>query len=242
MADRAAENHLSERQKKIFGVIAVVIFILFFFFVFWFVGRPLIAFLHEPERFRHWVSAKGFMGRLIFIAMVVLQVVVAIIPGEPFEIGAGYAFGFWEGSLLSLIGILIGSALIFLFVRRWGIKLVELFFSREKIRSLRFLQNSGRLEWLTFIIMLIPGTPKDLLSYFIGVTDMKLSTWLLIVLTARLPSLVSSTLSGTALGEADYTLAILAFAITGLISLIGICIYRKLCSKHSKQVHTDKKM
>lgn len=55
--------------------------------------------------------------------MMVLQVVVAVIPGEALEIGAGYAFGAWEGLLLCLIGAAIGSAIIFFFVKllasRW---------------------------------------------------------------------------------------------------------------------------
>ena len=71
---------------------------------------------------------------------------------------------------------------------------------RDRIRSLRFLQDSRRLNLLTFIVFFIPGTPKDLLSYFIGLTDMKLGTWLCITAVARIPSIVTSTVTGDALG------------------------------------------
>ena len=54
----------------------------------------------------------------------VLQIVVAIIPGEPIELFAGYAYGFWLGTLLCEAGILIGGALVFGFVRRFGRKAV----------------------------------------------------------------------------------------------------------------------
>ena len=60
------------------------------------------------------------------------QVVVAIIPGEPLEIAAGYAFGFWEGTLLCQIGIFLGSLTVFLFVRNWGIRVVEVFFPGKR--------------------------------------------------------------------------------------------------------------
>lgn len=233
MSPKSTQTSVSDKRKKTFGILAIAVFILFFALVFFFVGKPLIRFLHEPERFRQWVDGAGIWGRLCFIGMVILQVVVAIIPGEPFEIGAGYAFGFWEGTLLSLIGAALGSIMIFLFVRRWGIKVVEIFFSREKIRSLRFLQNQKRVELVVFIIMLIPGTPKDLLSYFVGLTDIKLSTWIMISVFARLPSLVSSTLGGDALGEENYTAAIIAFIVAAALSLIGIAIYRLICRRNA---------
>ena len=54
---------------------------------------------------------------------------------------------------------------------------------------------------LTFVLMTIPGTPKDLLTYFVGLTDMKLGTFLLISLVGRLPSVLSSTVGGHLLDQ-----------------------------------------
>lgn len=220
------QKKMTERQRRCFAAAGIVIFLLFLGFVSYFIGRPMVAFFEEPDRFRAWVDAKGIRGRLIFLGMMVLQMLVAFIPGEPLEIGAGYAFGVFEGTLLCLGSICIGSALIFGFVRRFGVKVVEIFFSREKIRSLRFLQDSRRLNTLTFLVMLIPGTPKDLLSYFIGLTDMKLSTWLILSVTARIPSVISSVISGGALGDQNYRLAVIALAVTAGLSLAGAALYR----------------
>ena len=169
--------------------------------------------------------------------MMVVQVVVAIIPGEPLEIGAGYAFGFWKGTLLCLIAIAIGSALVFLLVRKFGTMLVEVFFSREKIQSLRFLHQSRKRDILIFLILFIPGTPKDLLSYFAGLTDIPLGRWLLIATVARIPSVVTSTVGGNAIGEENYLFAILVFAGTLAISGLGLLIYNRLSRRkdHSKE-------
>ena len=46
--------------------------------------------------FRQWVDAHGFGGKMAMVGMMVLQVVVAVIPGEPLKSGAG-CFGAWEG-------------------------------------------------------------------------------------------------------------------------------------------------
>lgn len=227
-------QHLSEGQRKWFGALAFLVFVLFCVLVGWFIGRPMLALVDEPERFRAWVDERGIWGRLIFIGMTALQVIVALIPGEPLELGAGYAFGVLEGTLLSLTGIVLGSAIVFCFVRNFGVRVVEIFFSREKIHSMKFLQDSQKLNIITFAILLIPGTPKDLLAYFMGLTDMKLSTWLIISALARIPSVISSTISGNALGTQNYRLAILASAITAAISLIGLGIYH-LIQRHGNR-------
>ena len=222
---------LSEVPKKKLYLAALAAALLFAGLVSYFVGRPMIAFVREPDRFRAWVDQAGLWGRVAFVGMVIFQLIIAVIPGEPLEMGAGYAFGAFEGTVLCLIGCIAGSALVFLLVRRYGVRLVEVFFSREKIRSARFLRDERRLKMITFIVFFVPGTPKDLLSYFIGLTDMKLGTWLLITGVARIPSIVTSTVTGDALGLKDYQFALIAFGVTLALSLLGILVYRRLSAR-----------
>lgn len=231
MKRRQERAQLTEAHKKKIYLFAIVVALIFIAAVGYLVGKPMVEFVREPERFRAWVDSSGFVSRVIFVGMVVFQLIIALIPGEPLEMGAGYAFGAVEGTILCIIGCVIGSALVFLFVRRFGVKLVEVFFPREKIRSLRFLQDSRRLNLLTFIVFFIPGTPKDLLSYFIGLTDMKLGTWLCITAVARIPSIVTSTVTGDALGLKDYQFALIAFGVTLALSLLGILVYRRLSAR-----------
>lgn len=221
----------NEKKKKAVGILIVAVLVLFSLAVGWFVGRPILRFVDEPAQFRAWVDGHGVWSRVIFVGMVVLQVVFALIPGEPFEIGAGYAFGAVEGTLLCLTGILIGSVIVFLLVRRFGVKLVEVFFSKEKLDSVRFLQNTKRLELLLFLVCIIPGTPKDLLSYVVALTKMRLSSWIVILLIARIPSVVTSVVGGNALGTEEYLFAAVTFAVTMLISGIGFLIYRHISRK-----------
>ena len=49
-----------------------------------------------------------------------LQVVLAFLPGEPVELLCGYLFGTIGGMAVCVIGSMIGSALIFLLVRKLG--------------------------------------------------------------------------------------------------------------------------
>ncbi len=207
----------------------IALFILLSLLVAQYAGRPLIRFAGQPELFRQWVDEKGLWAHIVFVGMVALQVIVAIIPGEPLEIAAGYAFGALEGTVLCVIGALLGSLAVFLAVRRLGQRMAEVFFSLEKIRSLKFLQNERRLSFWVFLIYLLPGTPKDLLCYFVGLTDLPLANWVFITAVARLPSIVTSTVSGNALGEEEYVVAAVVFAVTTAVSLIGVVVYRVIC-------------
>lgn len=225
---------LSEKQKKIIASAVFILFLIFCGVVGWFIGRPMIEFVSSPEAFRIWVKSHGIWGEIAFIGMTVFQVVIALVPGEPLEIGAGYAFGAIKGTILCVIGIALGSFIVFTLVKRFGIRLVEVFFSLEKIRSLKILQKSKKRDLLMFLVFFLPGTPKDLITYFAGLTDVKISNFVLLVTFARLPSIITSTIGGSALGVEKYKTAIIVFASTVLISGIGWVIYNFIIKERSK--------
>lgn len=219
---------MSSRRQKAVWLAAVAIFLVFCILVGWFIGVPMIRLVRKPQAFRYWVDSFGLLGRFLFVAMVVLQVLVAFIPGEPVELAAGYAFGVVEGSLLTLTGFLLGSWLVYSLVRRFGVRLVEVFFSREKIEEISFLKNPKKAKALAFILMTIPGTPKDFLSYFAGLTPITAGQWLSIVAISRLPSLLTSTITGAAAGQEQYILSVIMLSITVILSLAGVIYYRYL--------------
>lgn len=225
---------MKNREKKMMTLGALIIFILFMIFIGYFVGIPMVRLANNPSQFRSYVDSYGIGGRLIFIGMVVLQVIVAFIPGEPIELAAGYAFGFWEGTFLTLLGFLIGSAVVFALVRKYGLRVVEVFFSEEKINSFSFLKDSRKTKTLAFLLMLIPGTPKDFLSYFAGLTKLSMKAWLSIVLVGRLPSLITSTATGAAAGEENYLLSVIMLVITCLLTGAGLLYYRFLSKKQKE--------
>lgn len=228
------EDSSTRNRRKIFSIISIIVFILFTIAIFWFIGRKMLTFFSEPDKFRAWVDSQGSKSRFIFVGMVAFQIIIAIIPGEPLEIGAGYAFGALEGSILCMAGIFIGSVVVFLFSRYFGVRAVEAIYPREKIKRLKFLNNPKKLNTLAFILFFIPGTPKDLLTYFMGLTPMKLTTWILITLTARIPSVITSTIGGNALGLQDYRFAVIAFVVAVIVSVIGILIHHKISKSHEQ--------
>ena len=223
------------KRKQAVALVCLGLAVVVMVAIFWFVGRPMLQFVSQPDQFREWVDSHGLWGRVAFVGMMMFQVFVAIIPGEPLEIGAGYAFGVLEGTLLCVLATSLSGTLIFLIVKKFGMKFVTLFVSEEKIHSLKFLQNTRRLDLIAFLLFFIPGTPKDVLTYIVGLTPMRLSTWIFITTVARLPSVITSTVGGDALGSQEYLFAVIVFAATAVISGVGVLVYRKITQHHQKK-------
>lgn len=226
------KRELSLKQRKCIAAVSVALLILLTIGLCVVVGKPMAQFASNPELFRQWVDSHGFWGRIAYGGMVLLQVLVAVIPGEPLEIAGGYAFGALEGTFLCILFATLGSLLVFFLVRRFGMQLASVFFSQEKLQNLRFLKTSSKRIFLFLIIFMIPGTPKDLLCYYAGMTDMHWPVWLLICSLGRIPSVVTSTVGGNALGTESYGFAIGIFAATLLVSGLGLAVYNRICKKH----------
>lgn len=227
---------MSNKKRRIIMTLLLLVILIASGVAVYYVGKPLIAFVSDSEGFRSWVEANTWWSRIVFIGMQIIQVVLSVIPGGAFEIAAGYAFGAVEGTILCTVGTTLGSVLVFLLVRRFGVKLVLLFFSEEKLRSAKFMQNENRLSLILFIVFLIPGAPKDLLCYAAGLTNIKLSRWIAITSIARIPAITISTVGGNAIGTESYSFAVGVFIFTIIASLIGILIYRRITKTESDDV------
>ena len=223
------------KKRRIVAIISILFFVVIIGLITYFAGEKIAEISKDPTVFREWISSFGFWGWLIFILLAAVQVVLAVIPGGPVQIAAGYAFGLVAGSVLCTVGIQIGSAIAFLLVRHLGLKILDLFFSREKIESVKFLQDSKRLDLIVFICFLIPGAPKDLLTYFCGLTKIKFWRFMLLTTLARIPSIILSVMSGNALVSQQYKNAIIIITVICICSIIGAWVYKCFMSSESKK-------
>lgn len=226
-------------RRKWVSIAVLALFVIGTALIAIFAGERLIEFVQDTDKLRAWVNDNQWGARLGFIGMVIFQLIVAVIPGEPIEFAAGFAFGAVEGAVLCLVGCFFGAWIVFTLVRRFGVKLVETFFPIEKINEMKFLHDSKRLNFLVFILFFIPGTPKDLLTYAAGLTTVNMWTYLLISNLARIPSVISSTIAGSAAMEQDYMFLVIVYGITAAVSLVGIVIYRRIQKSHETKESTQ---
>ena len=198
------------------------------------VWNPLVNFMKNPDSLNLWITEAGIWGPIIFTLLNTVQVLLAIIPGGPFEVAAGALFGPWAGTLMCDVAMTAGGMITFFFVRKFGMKFIELFVDRKEVESVKFLHTNERYTTLLFIFFLLPGTPKDLMCYVVGLTDIKWTTWLLINFVGRFPAILLSALGSSALGEQKYGIFIAAFAVIIILYFIGMFLYKKLNHNHQE--------
>ena len=231
MKDKNKVKHYSKKVSAIalstFSVLSCVLAVIGVIFI--------KANFSSVDIFRAFVEKNYFLSALSLIAICAVQVIIALIPGELVEIAAGYAFGAFFGTLYTLIGITLGSVIVVLLSRKLGRAFVESLYPREKIDALPILNDSKKRNALVCLLFLIPGTPKDLITYAIGITNMSIPLYLVLATFARIPSILMSTIGGDALGSNRFIFALITFAVSGVICLIGYIVYMKITNTHSKK-------
>ncbi len=191
----------------------------------------LLAWLADARAVRAFVSDHAFVSRLAMLGINIVQVLLAFLPGEPVELASGYAFGFWEGTALCLVASGLATSMIYWATRRWGWKLVGLFFDRSLFDRFSWLKSAKRLELIMLIVFLIPGTPKDFLTYFAGLTNMRFLPVVLIATFGRIPSIVTSTIAASAVGSGNWPLVACTLVASAFLLAVGGLMYRRLRSR-----------
>lgn len=203
-------------------IIGVIIFIMARF------GPEIVNLTKNPEYFRDWLNSFGRKSAVVFIAFQAMQVVIASIPGEVIQVAGGYVFGTFLGTVLLLTGVILGSFIAFYASRLLGYPLVRMFVSKRNLEKYSFLINGGKLEIIVFILFLIPGMPKDILTYMAGLTSIKPLRFILITTAARFPALFMSAYIGANLKERDYAPVIVISIIAVVLFVAGVLLREKL--------------
>jgi len=212
-------------------------------FLFVALGRLGFKPLENAEAARQYVLSFGTAAPLFFIGLQILQVIIAPLPGQAAGAAGGYVFGWQSGIVYTMIGLSIGSWIVFVLSRKLGRGFVEringpealkdfetLLLPREGTvggfvdRSYKRSKESGLLTF--FMIMLLPALPDDLVCFVAGLT--KIPIWKLMVATiaGRFPGMLVLTLVGDGFSRAQSNL-ILGVFIGGTVVLTLIYFWRK---------------
>ena len=97
------------RKRKLLAGISIAVVVVLVLLVTWFLWRRLASF--SRESLRDYIRSFGAAGWLVFLVLQVLQVFIALIPGELLESAAGFVFGPIVGTLLCYAATAIVSIL-----------------------------------------------------------------------------------------------------------------------------------
>jgi uncharacterized membrane protein YdjX (TVP38/TMEM64 family) len=139
----------------------------------------------------------------LFLLAVIIEVIVAPIPGGAVGYLGAARFGFWQAWPLLYIGNVIGTTVVFFLARRYGTPLFEANVAEKtRVRYNRLLEHHPVLLWLVYSV---PVMPVDVLSVLAGLSTLSARRFLFIALS----------------GYIFYT-AIVAYVGSSLAQFVGV--------------------
>lgn len=190
-------------------------------------GRDVLGFLTDGRRVQQQVDRLGPLAPVAFGALVVLQEVTVLVPSEPLELAAGYAFGFWEGSLVYLAASMVGCVAIIGVVRLGGDKVLELILTKKRRAQLARMREAQKFDLAILVCFFVPGLPKDLMAYLAAFAGMHPVHLVLITTAGRLPSVLAVTLASSFAASGDWRAAALVFGIAAVAVVVGVLAYHR---------------
>jgi len=216
---------MPDKRKKFKLAINIILILLFAAAVVYITAKygPYITRLaSKPEHLKSVLNSYGWKGIIVFILLQVLQVVIVAIPGEFVQVAGGYIYGVWLGTLYSFIGIVLGSVLIFLVSRFLGYSLVKAFVSPKSLEKFSFMMNNNKSEIPMFVRFLIPGMPKDILTYIASLTPIKPLRFFIVITAGRFPALFASSYIGYSAQKGNYLIAVVLSAAALALFAAGV--------------------
>ena len=213
--------------KAIFLFLVGLIFVLSYygsrpFSVLGSAGENMGKFFTSRENFSRFLISLGAYSPIFFILLQALQVVISPLPGELTGIVGGYIYGVILGFIYSTLGLTLGSWAAFELARILGRPFVEKFAGATVVKKFEFLtSNIGAA--VCFALFIIPGFPKDVLCYLLGLSRMRLAMFLVLSTLGRMPGTFLLTLQGASVRNQHYYIAVAsAFVCVALVFIAYI--------------------
>jgi len=184
-------------------------------------GPIIIAMINSPAKLKHWLEFYGPFSMLIYIALLTLVMIMTPIPSEALLFGGGYLYGAIAGAACTWVVISLGTLFSFWLARYFGMPLMKNLIPSKYLQKFDNIQQKPLFDGISFMLFLIPGFPKDALTYVVGLTTTKFLKSLLIILAARTPSIIISSYIGANLREQNYQLLWIELMIVCVLVILG---------------------
>ncbi len=189
--------------------------------IYLFIHFDIYLFFKDRSKLVNFIKLYPY-DELIFILLQILQVVAAPIPGELSGFIGGYLYGPLWGTIYSTIGLTLGSWLAFMLARFFGEPLLEKVVKKEVFEKFNhFMEHKGL--FVSFLLFLIPGFPKDYLCYIMGVSRIPALTFIIISTIGRFFGTMLLSITGNIARNEQYLL--LAIVVAVGIAVFALAYY-----------------
>lgn len=186
-----------------------------------------LSYTIDAEPFQEWVARWGIWGPIVFMTVLAASVLFAPIPNVPIFIATGLAWGPVLGTLYSMVGMTIGSALAFGVARRLARRhLRRLIGSKAASRIDRLAETMG--GQVIFWARMLPVVNFDLISFVAGLTAISFPRFLVASFLGMLVPTTIAVVAGDSLGhDIRITLGLGAFWVMGIVGSAMYIWYRR---------------
>lgn len=215
----------SKKRVKIIKI-TLTVFIVVALAIFLWRLAPFMKDLSTTEgqiAFKEKIDSLGFAGLLLLLGLQILQILLVVLPGEPFEVLAGMCYGAWGGCLFITVSVFITTTIIFFTVRKLGHKYLYNFFKKEKVDKVmksKLLNNPRNLEIILCVLFFLPASPKDLFVYIGGLLPIKPLRFILISTFVRFPSVITSTMVGANISTGNWKMSIIIYGVSFAVAAL----------------------
>ena len=234
---KKTDNKLSEYKSYI---VLGVIFIFLIWAAYEYYHKYFLIF-KDPVKLKKIIMSYGKYSVLAFFILQIIQVVAFFIPGEIVQIAGGYIYGTLWGSILSLLGISTGSIIVYSISNFYGKPLIKKIISDKDLKFFERILNIGSINFIVFLLYLIPGIPKDVLGYICGISSITFNKFILYSTLGRIPGIFISAYFGAKIGSGNHITLIVIGGLSILLFIIGIFKGEKIIAsivKRFREVHT----
>ncbi len=209
-------------KKKLGGKLGDILLILLVLLIIGIVFYYVNVSFTNPLEVRDYIKGFGAWGPLVVIGLIILEVVLAPIPGVIIAVGSGAAFGAFYGTLYSYIGNIIGTTIAFFLSRRFGRPLVKRFVKEDKLDYYdRFFRDRGIYGlWIAYIF---PVFPSDIISFVTGLSNLRFRKFFIIIAVGYLPNMLLLNYFGDTIINYGLGYTTIIFGVfLGLIFILGL--------------------
>ncbi|AYD39486.1 TVP38/TMEM64 family protein [Clostridium fermenticellae] len=189
----------------------------------------------DPIKIKNIIMSYGKYSIIAFIVLQIIQVVVFFIPGEIVQISGGYIYGTTLGTVISFLGITIGTIAVYGISYFCGRPLVHKIVSKKDFKHFNRLLNLKNKKLIVFLLYLIPGIPKDILGYICGISEINIKDFIIYSSLGRIPGIVISAYFGSKMYSKNYTLMAFIAIIMTLLFIVGVFKGEKIVGKLTKK-------
>ena len=222
------------KSQIIWGI--VLLLLILAGIVLFFVGKNngWFTVFESRESLSAYISSFNGWAPVVFFALQFMQVIVSPIPGNLTTLMGGILFGFWQGFLISLLAIIIGSICAFLLGKALGRPLVERVIGKKTVE--KYLNTvSSRQLIILFLLFLLPVFPDDVLCLIAGLTAMRLRTFTLVMVVTRPWGLLVSALIGS--GLLSVSIPVWLWIVFGVVCIALIILAIKYAPRIEERLH-----